>query len=172
MPFQVLREGFSDGEPVSFCFLAAERFGDLGALGGGGSVAPEFGGADDVAGGIERDETMLLAADADGFDFGGDGFGGAQRLPDGGGGGFAPGIRMLLLRAGREIGDQFVSLRARAEDFAVLGVHDEGFGGLRAAINADQKVAHEAEDSREFNAVSRRRNMRWRILHEVFRVGV
>ena len=78
---------------------------------------------------------------------------------------------MLFLRAGREIGDQLVSLRAGAEDFAVLGVHDEGFGGLRAAINADQKVSHEAEDSREFNAVSRRSRAGRRILHEVWSGG-
>jgi hypothetical protein len=87
----------------------AERFGDLFAFGGRGSVAPEFGGADDFAGFVERDETVLLAADADGFDLGGDGFGLTQCLPDGGGGGFAPGVRMLFLRAGREVGNQFVS---------------------------------------------------------------
>ncbi|MGC3957662.1 MAG: hypothetical protein QM813_06850 [Verrucomicrobiota bacterium] len=81
-------------------------------------------------------------------------------------GGFAPGIGVLLLRAGRKIGDQIVSLHARAEDFAVLGVHDEGFGGLRAAIDADQKVSHGAEDSREIKALSRRSRGGRRILHE------
>ena len=39
--------------------------------------------------------------------------------------------------AGREAIDQAVSLRAFAEDFAVVCVHHQRLGGLRAAIDAD-----------------------------------
>ena len=42
--------------------------------------------------------------------------------------------------AGREIRDQAVELRGAGEDFAGLGLHNEGFGGLRAAVNADEKI--------------------------------
>ena len=80
---------------------------------------------------------MLLAADADGFDLGGDGFGLAQRAADGAGGGVAPGVRVLLFGAGRQIGNQVVFLRRRGEDLAVARVHDEDLGGLGAAVNAE-----------------------------------
>ncbi len=60
---------------------------------------------------VERDEAVLLAADADGLDLGGDGFGLAQRAADGAGGGIAPGVRMLFFGAGRQIGNQVVFLR-------------------------------------------------------------
>ena len=86
---------------------------------------------------VERHKAVLLAADADGLDLGGDRFGLAQRAADGGGGGVAPGVRMLLLGAGRQIGNQVIFLRRRGEDFAVAGVHDEDLGGLRAAVNAE-----------------------------------
>ena len=46
------------------------------------------------------------------------------------------------LRAGRKVGNQIVSLRSRGDDLAVLRVHDEDLGGLRAAINAEQECAH------------------------------
>ena len=86
---------------------------------------------------VERHKAVLLAAHADGLDLGGDGFGLAQRAADGAGGGVAPGVRVLLLGAGRQIGNQIVFLRRRGEDLAVAGVHDEGFGGLGAAVDAE-----------------------------------
>lgn len=49
---------------------------------------------------------------------------------------------MLLLCAGREIGDQIIRLRARAEDLARVGVHGERLGGLRAAVYADEELSH------------------------------
>ena len=120
----------------------AELLGDLVALGGGGGVAPELGRADDLAVLVERHEAVLLAADADGLDLGGGRFGLAERAADGGGGGVAPGVRMLLLGAGRQVGNQVVFLRRRGEDFPVAGIHDEDLGGLRAAVNAEQECSH------------------------------
>src|SRR5207249_7124522 len=105
-------------------------------------VAPEFGRTDDLAGFVERHEPVLLAAHADGFDLRSAGFRRLERLPDGSGGGVPPGARMLLLRAGRKVGNQIVSLRSRGDDLAVLRVHNEHLGGLRAAINAEQECAH------------------------------
>ena len=66
-------------------------------------------------------------------------------LPDGGAGGFAPRMRMLLLRARREVGNEFVGLRSGAEHLAVARVHDERLGGLRAAVDADDECAHGKE---------------------------
>ncbi len=86
---------------------------------------------------VERNEAVLLAAHADGFDFGGDGFGLAQGAADGAGGGVAPGVRVLLFGAGRQVGDQVIRLCRGGEDFAVARVHDEDLGGLRAAVNAE-----------------------------------
>ena len=68
---------------------------------------------------------MLLAADADGFHFGGTGLGDFQRLLDPPRRGIAPGVWVLLLRAGREVGNQIVTLRRGREHFTVLRVHDE-----------------------------------------------
>jgi hypothetical protein len=134
------QDGIADG-PDGF-FETTEFGGELVAFSHGGGVTPKFSRADDFAFVIERDETMLLAADADGHDFRGVGLGGAQGLADGSGGGVSPRVRMLFLRAGREIGDQIVSSRARAKHLAGAGVHDERLGGLRAAINANQEISH------------------------------
>jgi hypothetical protein len=49
---------------------------------------------------------------------------------------------MLFLCAGWEIGDEVVLLSCGGEDFAVAGVDDKDFGGLSAAINAEQKISH------------------------------
>jgi hypothetical protein len=40
------------------------------------------------------------------------------------------------------MGDESVSLGRFARDLAVARVHDEDFGGLGAAINADYESAH------------------------------
>jgi len=47
-----------------------------------------------------------------GDNLGGDCFGRAQRLPDGGSGGVAPDVRMLFLCTGRKVRDQIILLRA------------------------------------------------------------
>ena len=119
-------------------FRPAELLGDLIAFGGGGGVAPKFGGTDDFALVIQRHKAVLLAADADGFDFGG-----RQLWPARKAWRMALAVAsrqvcgMLLLRAGREIGDQIVGLRGGGQDLAVLRIHDQHLGGLRAAIDAD-----------------------------------
>ncbi|MDB6125640.1 MAG: hypothetical protein JWQ71_4633, partial [Pedosphaera sp.] len=126
-----IAQGFDGG------FGASKFFGDFIALSHRGGVAPELGGTDDFAFVIQGNEPMLLAADADGFDFGSAGLSGAQGLANGTAGGVAPGMRVLLLCAGREVGDQIVNLRGGGKDFAVLGVHHQYLGGLRAAIDAN-----------------------------------
>ena len=74
------------------------------ALGDGGGVAPELGGADDLAVAVEGDEAVLLAADADAGDLPaalaelGDEF--LHGFVDGGG----PGGGILLEMAGRQAG--------------------------------------------------------------------
>ena len=124
---------------------AAELRGKFLALGDGGGVAPELGGADDFAGLVQRHKAMLLAADADGLHLGGGGLRGLERGLDGFGSRVAPGVRVLLLRAGREVREEVVSGGRAAEDLARLGVHDEGFGGLRAGINADEECSHRSK---------------------------
>ncbi len=132
-------EAWEDGEALGFDggFLAAEFAHDFLAFGGGGGIAPEFGGADDVPLGVEGDEAVLLAADADGFDFGGLGLSGAEGGADGFGGGVAPGMGVLFFGAWGEVGEEVVADGSGAFDFAGEGVDDEGFGGLGAAIDAD-----------------------------------
>jgi len=95
-----------------------------------------------LAGLVERHEPVLLAAHANGFDLRSAGFRRLERPPDSSGGGVTPGVRMLLLRAGRKVGNQIVGLRSRGDDLAVLRVHNEHLRGLRAAVDADQKCAH------------------------------
>ena len=130
---RALTVGFESPEPVH----------DLIALGGGGRIAPQLGRADDLPGRIEGDESVLLAAHANGLDFGGDGFGLAERPANRAGGGITPGVRVLLLGSGRQIGDEVVLLRRRREDFALARVHDHDLGGLGAAVNAEQKSSHD-----------------------------
>jgi len=83
---------------------------------------------------------MLLSAHADGFGSRGDGLAWriAERIA------VAVASRqvcgVLLLRAGREDSEEVVSLRARAHDLTVGGVHDEPLVELRAAVNAQQRV--------------------------------
>ncbi len=91
---------------------------------------------------------MLLSAHADSLHLGGDRFGLAQRAADGAGSGVAPGVGVLLFGAGGQIGNQPIFLRRRSEDLPVTGVHDEGFGGLGAAVNAEQKCSHTWFDSK------------------------
>ena len=75
-------------------------------------VAPEFRRANDFAFGIEGNEAVLLATDADGFDFAADGLGLAEGLADSTCGSIAPCVGVLFLRAGRQVGQQVVSLRS------------------------------------------------------------
>jgi hypothetical protein len=49
---------------------------------------------------------------------------------------------MLLFCAGREIGEEVVLLGRGGEDFAVACVNDEDFGGLSAAIDAEEEISH------------------------------
>ena len=109
---------------------------------------------------VQRHEAVLLAADADGFDFGGGRLGLAQGAADGGGGGVAPGVRVLFFGAGRQIGNQVVFLGGGGEDLSVAGVHDEDLGGLGAAIDAEQESSHTWFDSRVMTGVSQT-SLRW-----------
>src|SRR5262245_50522130 len=59
---------------------ATQLIGNLFAFRGGGGVAPEFGGANDVSFLVQRDEAMLLATDSNGAHFSGVRSGAAQRL--------------------------------------------------------------------------------------------
>src|SRR5438105_14317 len=83
--------------------LAVELFHDFLPFNRGGGIAPQFGRADNFSRLIKRHKAVLLAADADGFHIGGDGFGLAQSSTNAAGGRLAPGVRMLLLRAGGKI---------------------------------------------------------------------
>src|SRR5262245_17254381 len=56
-------------------FRASQFFSDLVALGNGRRVAPQFRRTDDFAVSVERNEAVLLSADADRLDFGSHGFG-------------------------------------------------------------------------------------------------
>ena len=49
---------------------------------------------------------------------------------------------MLLLGAGRQVGDQVVLLGRRGQDFAVTRIDDERLGGLGAAVDADEERFH------------------------------
>ena len=142
---------------------------DFFAFGSGGSVAPKFCGTDDVAIAIKGNETVLLATDTDGFDFGGDGFSLAKGTTDAAGNSVAPGMGMLFFSAGREIGEKIVLLSGGGEDLAVARIDDEDFGGLSAAIDAEQKVSHSLV-SIEFG--NRNRNSRAHRMRKVFRVEV
>ena len=86
---------------------------------------------------VERHEAVLLAADTDRTHLAGVGPGLFQRRADARLGGVDPVGGVLLLRTGGEAADQAVSLRAFAEDFAVVCVHHQRLGGLRAAVDAD-----------------------------------
>ena len=140
---------------------SAEVAGDLLALRNGGGVAPEFGGADDLALFVEGDEAVLLAADPDGLDFGGGGAGVAEGLADGLGGGVAPGVGMLLLGAGGEVGEEIVGGGGAGENLAIAGVHDENLGGLGAAVDAENEGAHGVRRSECFVVWARRMNKGW-----------
>ena len=88
----------------------AKPLRDFVALRGGGGVAPQFRRANDLACLIQRHKPVLLPAHADGFHLGGNRFGLPQRPANRAGGGLAPGVRMLFLRAGGQIRNQFVFL--------------------------------------------------------------
>ena len=104
---------------------------------GRGGVAPELGGADDVAFVVERDEAVLLAGDADAADLAASRAEFFQDLRDGGVDGLGPGGGILLEVAGRQAGQNLVGLRGGGDDAAGIGVERDGFGALRAAIDAE-----------------------------------
>src|ERR1700675_2642771 len=96
------QKNFGSGEPGqdcitdrADCFLQSTKLRhDFRTLGGGRSVAPKFCGADDFAVFVERNETMLLSADADGLNFGRAGLGLSQRQTNGRRRRVAPGVWM------------------------------------------------------------------------------
>ena len=126
---------------------SAEFAHDFIALGGGGGVAPEFGRAYDFSVFVEWNEPMLLTAYADRLDLGRHSFGLPQRAPNTAGSGITPRVRVLFLCPRRQIRNQIVFLRRRRQDLAVARVHDENFGRLGAAINAQQKRSHASSRS-------------------------
>jgi len=123
-------------------FLAPEPFHDLFAFGGGGGVTPQFGRADHLAVLVQRDEPVLLAADPDGLDLGSRGLGLTQRPPNRRRGGVTPGVRVLFLGAGGQVGQEVVLLGGGGQDAAVAGVNDQRLGGLRAAVHTNNQCSH------------------------------
>jgi hypothetical protein len=120
-------------------FGAPEGGGDIGTFLGGGGVAPELRGPDNLTGLVERDEAMLLAADPDGDDVGAAGLGGLERRFDGLAGGVDPVLRTLFLDARREVRNQVVRGGSGTEDLAIAGVHNKRLGGLGSGINANKE---------------------------------
>ena len=118
-------------------FQAAELGHDLVAFVGRGGVAPQLGRADDFALFVERHKTVLLAADPDRAHLAGHGPGLFERGADARLGGVDPVGGMLLLGPGGQTADQAVSPGAFAQYLAVLGVHHQCLGGLRATVDAD-----------------------------------
>ena len=49
---------------------------------------------------------------------------------------------MLLFGARRQVGDQAIFLRGGGDDFSVAGIHNHGFRGLGAAVNAEDEGSH------------------------------
>ena len=96
---------------------AAEVGADSVAFSGGGGVAPELGGADDLAF-VERDEAVLLAGDADAADLARRAAQRFEDLLDGGVDGLRPGGGILLEMARRQAGQDFVALRGGGDDAA------------------------------------------------------
>src|SRR5436190_1388814 len=82
---------------------AAKFLRDLFAFVGGGSVTPQFGGTNHLAGRVQRHKPMLLAANANRLDLRSHSLGLAQRPADSAAGCVSPGVRMLLLCAGWQI---------------------------------------------------------------------
>ena len=48
----------------------------------------------------------------------------------------------VALHSFDKIGNKIVFLRRRSQDFAIARIHDQGLGGLRAAVNAEQEGSH------------------------------
>ena len=123
-------------------FEPAEPGHNFVALGRRRGVAPELGRPNDLAVSIERDEAMLLSAHADGLDLARTRLRQRQGLANGFLCRVTPGLRVLFLRAGRKVGNQFVTFCRRGDDLAGVRVEDEDLGGLRSAVDADQKCSH------------------------------
>ena len=122
----------------SDCFFTTTELGaDFIALGGGRSVAPEFGGADDLVIGIERHEAVLLTGDAYACDLG---FAGTEIGKD-----FLHGLRegippdggILLEVAGGQSLYQPIGCAGGGDDFSGITVEGDGFQALRAAVDAE-----------------------------------
>jgi hypothetical protein len=123
-------------------FHTAQGLHDRSTFGNGRGIAPELGGADNLALRIERDESVLLATYADRLHFGGDGACLAQGTSYATGGRLTPGVRMLFLCSRREVRNQFIFLRRRREHFAVPRIDHQDFGRLGAAINTNDEASH------------------------------
>src|SRR5215831_7098144 len=104
---------------------------------------------------------MLLSADADGFHLCSHGPGLTQRATYATRGRIAPRMRMLLLCPRRQPRNQIVLLTRRGQNLPIPRIHDQHFGGLRAAIDAQNQTPHIFEcaascgprlpDARKFN---------------------
>jgi hypothetical protein len=100
----------------------AELGGDRITFRRGGRITPEFGRTDDCALFVQGNKAMLLAANADGFDFLCRGPGQRQRFANRLGGGIPPGVRMLLFGARWKTRDQIVAFGGSRNDLAVADV--------------------------------------------------
>src|SRR5258706_308357 len=106
-PALTMTPGFKSS---NFAVEAAESLHDFFAFGRGGSITPEFCRANNLIISSQWDKTMLLSADADGLNLRSNRLGLAKGAADATRRGIAPGMRMLLLRAWRKVGDQIIFL--------------------------------------------------------------
>ncbi len=119
--------------------LGADGLGHLPALGGGALVVPEDGGADDVVLGIEHDEAVHLAAQADAAHLGALDAGTGERTADGLAGA-APPVLGVLLAPERPRGMGGV-LGGGGGDHAALLIAQQGPGARGADVDS-QKISH------------------------------
>ena len=143
-------DGRGDPQPGDGPPPAPERGHDLVRLADGRGIVPELGRPDDAALGVERDEAVLLARDADSDDLPRIDLG----LPQGRGHGSLcgrdPDGRILFARAGAEPRDHNMGGLPPAENPAGSGVDDQGFGSLGPGIDADGVLGHVRPRSARF----------------------
>ena len=123
---------------------AAELAGQPGAVGLGGGVVPELGGADGAVCRRPGDHAVLLAGDADADDFDGAGLEAFEGLAGGGLEGGDPPVRVLLAGA-VVLGDEVVGGAAERERHEGVGVQEQGFGGLGAAVDPEEGPSRHGE---------------------------
>ena len=131
--------------------LAAERLGEFGALGGRRGVAPEFGGADHLIGGIQQDEAVLLSAHTNPGDFAPSASQFLQNLrnrglhggdPDGG----------ILLHGTVPLGfHKSVSLLGAGQNLPCGNVEGDCLGTLGSAVDAEGDHVEEKDEGRMKN---------------------